>query len=152
MRQAKSPKFYTFSNSPNIDWSCLAFDIYNIKAWSIEKVFPLKLIVKRWNSNGVYHQRFRPKNEIEEIDHLNVVIKWKYHLLLLHSFPFSDSSGYTTMFQIDDLDAEIKRSDHLSVMEIKKIMHTHIDTMGPCIFFITISALDYNIWISCWIK
>jgi hypothetical protein len=34
-----------------------------------------KLIVKRWNSNGVYHQRFRPKNEIEEIDHLNVVIK-----------------------------------------------------------------------------
>jgi hypothetical protein len=31
-------------------------------------------------------------------------------------------------------------------------MHTNIDTMGPCVFFITISALDYNIWISCWIK
>jgi hypothetical protein len=56
------------------------------------------------------------------------------------------------MFQIDDLYAEIKRSDHLSMMEIKKIMHTHIDTMGPCIFFITISALDCNIRTSCWIK
>jgi hypothetical protein len=49
------------------------------------------------------------------------------------------------MFQIDDLDAEIKRIDHLSAMEIRKIMHTNIDTMGPCVFFITISALDYNI-------
>ena len=111
-----------------------------------------KLIVKRWNSNGVYHQRFRPKNEIEEIDHLNVVIKWKYHLLLLHSFPFSDSSGYTTMFQIDDLDDEIKRIDHLSTMEIRKIMHTNIDSMGPCMIFITVSALESNIWISCIIK
>ena len=34
------------------------------------------------------------------------------------------------MFQIDDLDAEIKRIDHLSAMEIRKIMHTNIDTMG----------------------
>jgi hypothetical protein len=49
------------------------------------------------------------------------------------------------MFQIDDLDAEIKRIDHLSTMEIRKIMQTNIDSMGPCIIFITISALDYNI-------
>ena len=107
-----------------------------------------KLIVKRWNSNGVYHQRFRPKNEIKEIDHLNVVIKCKYHLLLFHSSPFSDSSGYTTMFQIDDLDDEIKRIDHLSTMEIRKIMHINIDSMGPCIIFITVSfevSKDNNI-------
>jgi hypothetical protein len=34
-----------------------------------------KLIVKRWNSNGVYHQRFRHKKWNRKIDHLNVVIK-----------------------------------------------------------------------------
>jgi hypothetical protein len=48
------------------------------------------------------------------------------------------------MFQIDDLAAEIKRIDHVSAMEIRKIVHTNIDTMGPCILFITISA-DYNV-------
>ena len=75
-RKHNLPKFYTFSNSPNIDWSCLAFDIYNIKAWSIEKVFPLKLIVKRWNSNGVNHQRFRHKEWNQKTDCQKMEFQW----------------------------------------------------------------------------
>ena len=139
MRQAKSPQFPTPSNSPNLDRSCLAFDSYNMNGVYHQrfrqKERNKKTIVKIWNWNGVYHQRFRHKKWNRKIDHLNVVIKWKYHLLLFHSYPFSDSSGYNTMFQIDYLDAEIKRIDHLSAMEIRKIMHTNIDTMGPCVSF-----------------
>jgi hypothetical protein len=68
-------------------------------------------------------------------NHLKVVIKF-----LFLSSHFNDSSGLTTMFQIDDLTAEIKRIDHVSAREIKQIMHTNIDTMGPCVLFITILA------------